>query len=58
LGHSTTAITQRLYQHVRRAVDRGAADAVLELLPKRKGGDGARQLLATLDRDMLRLERA
>jgi integrase len=33
MGHSTPVITQKLYQHVRRAVDRAAADAVLALLP-------------------------
>ena len=36
LGHSTTAITQNLYQHVRRAVHDGAAEAVVRLLPERK----------------------
>jgi integrase len=35
LGHSTTAITQNLYQHVRRQVHESAAEAVVELLPKR-----------------------
>lgn len=36
LGHSTTVITQNLYQHVRRAVHDGAAEAVVALLPERK----------------------
>jgi integrase len=35
LGHSTTAITQNLYQHFRRQVHDRAAEAVVELLPKR-----------------------
>ena len=35
LGHSTTAITQNTYQHVRRQVHVSAAEAVVELLPKR-----------------------
>jgi integrase len=36
LGHSTTTITQNLYQHVRRAVLDQATDAVIRLLPERK----------------------
>ena len=36
MGHSSPSITQKLYQHVRRAMDRGAADEVLNLL----GEDG------------------
>lgn len=36
LGHSTTVITQNLYQHVRRAVLDQATDAVIRLLPERK----------------------
>lgn len=35
MGHSTTAITQNLYQHVRRVVHDGAAEAVVRLLPER-----------------------
>lgn len=35
MGHSTTTITQNLYQHVRRAVARDAVDQVLNLLPKK-----------------------
>ena len=35
LGHSTTTITQNLYTHVRRALHDKAAEAVVELLPKR-----------------------
>jgi integrase len=33
MGHSTTNITQNLYQHVRRAVARDAVESVLNLLP-------------------------
>jgi integrase len=36
LGHSKTSFTQDTYQHVRRAVHRGAVDAVIKLLPGRK----------------------
>jgi integrase len=36
MGHSTTAITQNLYQHVRRQVHDGAAEAVVWLLPDRR----------------------
>jgi len=36
MGHSTTTITQNLYQHVRRAVHDKAAEAVVQLLPERK----------------------
>jgi integrase len=36
LGHSKTSFTQDTYQHVRRAVHRGAVDAVVNLLPPRK----------------------
>ena len=36
LGHSTTRITQDLYQHVRRAVHGDAAEKVVALLPERK----------------------
>lgn len=37
LGHSKTAITQDLYQHVRRSVAGEAAEAVVRLLPPRPG---------------------
>ncbi|HEY0696312.1 MAG TPA: tyrosine-type recombinase/integrase [Micromonospora sp.] len=36
MGHATTTITRDLYQHVRRAVQDGAAEAVVALLPERK----------------------
>jgi integrase len=39
MGHSTTTITQNLYQHVRRAVHEKAVDAVIRLLPERRRGD-------------------
>lgn len=41
LGHSKTGFTQDTYQHVRRAVHRGAVDAVINLLPERKKAAGA-----------------
>lgn len=34
LGHSKSAFTRDTYQHVRRAVHKGAVDAVIALLPK------------------------
>jgi integrase len=37
LGHSTTRITQDLYQHVRHQVHLDSAEKVVELLPGRKG---------------------
>jgi integrase len=37
LGHSTTRITQDLYQHVRHQVHVDSAEKVVELLPGRKG---------------------
>jgi integrase len=40
LGHSNTSITQNLYQHVRKAVHDGAAEAVVALLPPRKKAAG------------------
>jgi integrase len=36
LGHSTSAITQNTYQHVRRQVHRDAAEKVVALLPEAK----------------------
>jgi hypothetical protein len=39
MGHSTTGITQNLYQHVRRVVHDGAAEAIVQLLPERKRGE-------------------
>jgi integrase len=36
LGHANTGITENLYQHVRRRVHEQAAEAVVELLPKRQ----------------------
>jgi len=35
MGHSTTVITQNLYQHVRRVVHDKAAEAIVQLLPDR-----------------------
>ena len=37
LGHSKSAFTRDTYQHVRRAVHKGAVDAVVALLPKAAG---------------------
>ena len=37
LGHSTTRITQDLYQHVRHKVHVDAAEKVVDLLPRRRG---------------------
>lgn len=39
MGHSTTSITQNLYQHVRRVVHDRAAEAVVQLLPERRRSD-------------------
>jgi integrase len=36
MGHSTTTITQNLYQHARRQVHDKAAEMVVQLLPDRK----------------------
>jgi integrase len=37
LGHSTTRITEDLYQHVRHQVHSDSAEKVVNLLPSRKG---------------------
>jgi integrase len=42
LGHSTTRITQDLYQHVRHQVHVDSAEKVVELLPGVQGGAGNR----------------
>lgn len=42
LGHSTTAITQNTYQHVRRVTHRDAAEKVVALLPEKDAAKGAR----------------
>lgn len=41
LGHSKSSFTQDTYQHVRRVVQKGAVDAVINLLPPRKDAAGA-----------------
>ena len=42
LGHSTTRITQDLYQHVRHQVHVDSAEKVVDLLPGLRGATGAR----------------
>jgi hypothetical protein len=42
LGHSTTRITQDLYQHVRRQVHQDAAEKVVALAPRAPEGAGDR----------------
>jgi integrase len=42
LGHSTTRITQDLYQHVRHQVHADSAEKVVDLLPRSKEERGTR----------------
>jgi hypothetical protein len=47
MGHSNTAITQNLYQHVRRAVLDQAIDALVRLIPRQRSRTQDAQTQAT-----------